>query len=192
MRRYTMFRNKHVLWLTQTAVFTALAIVLQFAAAQFGNQIVTGSVVNFMLIISTVLCGFPTGATISFVAPIVIRLIGVGPPFYQLVPFIALGNLTLVAVWFLFARACQARERKKRYLYPAALILAALCKFAVLYAGVVMFAGQVLLKLPPNSPIMLAYSFPQLITATVGGVLAIAALPLLERAVKPRKPNVAR
>jgi hypothetical protein len=154
-----------------------MTIVLQIAAAQFGNQIVTGSVVNFMLVVSTVLFGLPAGATVACLTPVVIRLIGIGPPFFQLIPFIAIGNLTLCAVWFLFDRL----RGNKTLFYPLALVSAALLKTAVLYLGVVKFAGPYLLKLPPNAPIMLMYSFPQLITAAVGGALAIAALPVLRK-----------
>jgi hypothetical protein len=172
--------DKKTRWITQTAAFTALLIVLQFITAQLGNQFVTGSIVNLLLIVATLTCGFASATTVACVAPVFVRFIGIGPPFWPLVPFIILGNMTLVAVWYLLGR-----RGNKKIMYPLALVVAAVCKFVVLYLGVVKFAAPVLLSLPPSSPILLAYSFPQLITAAIGGVIAIAILPLLKISFSP-------
>jgi hypothetical protein len=175
-----VIKNTRVRWITQTGVFLALLIVLQTITAQFGNQFITGSVVNLILILSTMMCGFASGAAVACVAPIIIRLIGVGPPFWPLVPFIIIGCLVLVAAWHLIGQ----RGDNVKIFYPIALVVAAFCKFAVLYLGVVKFAAPILLNLPPDSPIMLAYSFPQIITACIGGVIAILILPVLKKATK--------
>jgi hypothetical protein len=175
-----MFKNKKIRWITQTAIFTALLIVLQSAAAQLGNQFITGSVVNLIIIVSTVLCGFMSAAAVSCAAAVLIRVIGLGNPFWILVPFIILGNLTLAAVWHIIGR----REKNIKIAYPIALVTAAVCKFAVLYLSVVKFAAPVLLGLPSSAPVVLAYSFPQLITAGIGGAAAIAILPVIKKAIK--------
>lgn len=177
-----MIKNKKIRWITQTAIFLALLIVLQFAAAQLGNQYITGSVVNLVLIVSTMMCGYASGATIACVAPVFIRLIGIGPAFWELVPFIALGNLVLITVWYLSGRYIKS----KKIAYPLALVISAVCKFLALYLGIVKFVAPVLLKLPPAAPVMLAYSYPQLITAAIGGAIAIIILPLLRKAIPNR------
>lgn len=44
--------NKKVLWITRTASFVALLVVLQFATSFLNNTMITGSIVNLILIIS--------------------------------------------------------------------------------------------------------------------------------------------
>ena len=172
--------DKNTQWITRTAVFTALLIVSQFVTSQLGNQFITGSVNNLILIISTMICGFASGATVACISPAFARLLGIGTPFWLLVPFIAIGNLVLITLWYLIGK----HVKNKKISYLLALIIAALSKFAALYIGIVMFAAPVLLNLPPNSPIMIAFSFPQLITAAIGGAIAVCILPLLKKAIK--------
>ncbi|MDR0249012.1 MAG: ECF transporter S component [Oscillospiraceae bacterium] len=180
--------DKKTLFVTRTAVFTALLVVLQFAAAQLGNQFITGSVVNLVLIMSGTLCGFASGAVVAAIAPVFVRLLGVGLPFWPLVPFIALGNTVLVAVWCAAERLGE-RARNARFIVVArvaALPVAAVLKTAALYAGVVLFAAPVLLGLrsPQLDAVTLAYSWPQIVTAGIAGAIAVALLPLFKRTLK--------
>ena len=50
-----MEQKKRIIRITRTAVFLALLIVLQAATAPLGSTLLTGSVVNFLLITSLML-----------------------------------------------------------------------------------------------------------------------------------------
>lgn len=52
----TMSKEK-TLWITRTAVFIALLVVLQATTAALGSTIITGAVVNMLLIVSVMTCG---------------------------------------------------------------------------------------------------------------------------------------
>ena len=175
--------HKNVLWITRTAVFIAATVAMQVLAAQMGNQFITGSVVNMMLILAVMICGLPSGAIVAATTPVIATLLGVGPV-WPLVPFIAAGNITLVIVWRLVG---NMKLPIKYVAYVAALILAASAKFSVLYFGVVKVALPYILGFPENSAphIMLSFmfSYPQLITASIGGVCALILLPILKNAI---------
>ena len=91
-------KNK-ILWITRTAACLALLIVLQMTTAPLGNKLVTGSLVNFMLIVSVMVCGLASGVTVAVISPVMASILGVGPHF-ALIPFIALGNVTLAVIWY--------------------------------------------------------------------------------------------
>jgi hypothetical protein len=176
-----MFKHKKVLWITRTAVFIALTVALQALTLQLGNQIITGSVVNLMLILSVMLCGLSTGLTVAVFTPVLPTLLGFGPG--PIVPFIALGNMTLVFLWSFIGN----RNIINTYIsYITALAAGALGKFLVLYIGVVQIAIPYILNLPEQGVNLLSvmFSYPQLITAATGGVCATILLPTMKKAVK--------
>jgi len=172
--------NKKILWITRTGLFVALLIALQAVTAPLGNQFVTGSVVNFLLIVSVMTCGFPTGATVAALSPLVAALFGVGitSKFPQLIPFVALGNFVLILLWFLIGNRKLINKYASQVL---ALITGAVGKFLVLYVGVVHIAAR-FLTFPPL--VLNAMSLIQLIVAAIGGAVAIAVLPVLKKAIK--------
>jgi uncharacterized membrane protein len=174
--------NSKTKTITLTAMFLALLIVVQLVTSQFGNTIVTGSGVNLMLILAAVVCGALPATAVAIISPVVATLLGIGPA-WPLVPFIALGNLTIVLVWALIARREKPNKLAARII---SLALGAVLKFAVLYGTVVKLAIPLIIKAPePQATVMgAAFSIPQLITAAVGGVLAILVLPIIEKATK--------
>jgi len=174
-----MFIHKKVLWITRTAVLIALLVVLQAATIPLGNNFVTGSVVNLMLIISVMTCGIATGLTVAAISPVMPTLLGFGPT-WPLIPFIAAGNIVLVLIWHYLG---NRNFRIKYAAYVAALVLGAIAKFLVLYFGVVQIAIPFILGLPAQSVLSYLFSFPQLITASIGGICAIALLPTLKKAI---------
>lgn len=90
--------------LLRTALLLALCIASQF----FKNlsPYITGSIVNTILIIATLSCGFWGAAAISVIAPITSWLITGSPvmsAFPAIIPCIMIGNIILVAFVWLFA-----------------------------------------------------------------------------------------
>ena len=144
MERRQQIMNKRTLWITRTAVLTAMLVVLQAATQATGNTVITGSVVNMLLIISVMACGILSGIAVAVISPVMAKLIGIGP-LWSLIPFIMAGNITLVLVWH------HLGNWKWGHKYAAnivALIGAAFAKFAVLYAGIVLIG-----RLLPASPL---------------------------------------
>ena len=173
--------SKHVLWITRTAIFIALLVVLQIVTSALGNTLVTGSIVNMILIVSVMTCGLSTGAVVAFLSPIFAKLLGIGP-LWTLIPFIMAGNIVLVSIWHLIGN----RKFEKQIIpYVISLIAAAIAKFLVLYFGIVKIAIPVMLQLPEPqaSVISNTFSIPQLFTALIGGVIAAMILPVLKKAI---------
>lgn len=180
-RMVKMSNKKKILWITQTAVFIALLIVLQAVTASLGNTMITGTVVNLLLIVSVMTCGLASGISVAAVSPVIAKLIGIGP-FWILIPFIAAGNIVLVLIWHFIGK----KDTTRRYgPYFAAMTTAAVVKFLVIYIGVVKIAVPLLLKLPePQASVVSgAFSVPQLFTALAGGIIASIVLPNIKKAL---------
>jgi hypothetical protein len=174
--------KKKILWITQTAVFIALLIVLQAATAPLGNILITGTIVNLLLIVSVMTCGLASGLSVAVISPVMAKLIGIGP-LWILIPFIAAGNIALVLLWHFIGN----RKAEHKYAaYIPALAAAAIVKFLVLYIGIVKLAVPMFLGLPAQQASVVSHMFsvPQLITALAGGVIAAVILPTLKRAVR--------
>lgn len=174
--------KKSVLWITRTALFTALIIVAQAITTALGNTLVTGSLVNLILIISVMTCGFTSGLAVGVVSPVLAKLFGIGP-LWTIVPFIILGNAVLVAIWYFIANKNIVNTTVARII---ALVVGALCKFAVLYFGIVQIAIPLFLNLPEKQAAVISttFSFPQIITASIGGAVAVLILPVIKKAIK--------
>ena len=174
--------KKRTLWITRTAVFIALLIVLQAATAPLGNVLITGSIVNLLLIVSVMTCGLASGLSVAVISPIIAKLIGIGP-LWVLIPFIAAGNIILVLLWHFVG---TRNIKSKNAAYIAALIAAAAGKFCILYIGIVKIAVPLLLNLPEQQTKVISnmFSLTQLVTALTGGVIAVMILPSLKKAIR--------
>lgn len=176
-------KTQPIIWITRTAIFIALLIIGQLVTTTLGgNTIITGSIVNFILIISVMTCNLSTGLTVATVSPVFARLIGIGP-LWVLIPFIVLGNIVLILIWNYIGN----RDFRKKYVsYIVAMIVSSVCKFLVLYISIAKITIPYLLNLPDQQANMVSniFSIPQLITALIGGVLAVNILPILKKAIK--------
>ena len=179
-----MNNKEKILWITRTAIFVALLVVLQLATARFGN-IVTGSAVNLILIVAVMTCGLASGSAVAVISPVMAKFLAVGPP-WGLIPFIAAGNIVLVTLWHFIGN----RNMGPKYAaFVTALIAAAAAKFLVLYTGVVKIAVPMFLGLPERQAEVISnmFSIPQIITALTGGILASILLHALEKTIMRRK-----
>ena len=151
--------NSKLKTLCRTAIFLALLVAVQFVTRSMG-QYVTGSLVNLILIASGLLCGLWGGLAVGLLSPVCAFLIVIGPAFPPLVPAMMLGH--------------------------AAAAAGALATFAVLYLVIVKWLVPMVLTLNEKQTAMLSasFSFPQLITAAIGGALAILLVPPLRRALR--------
>ncbi|WP_311819668.1 ECF transporter S component [Enterococcus viikkiensis] len=178
--------KRKALWITQTGVLLALVITIQAVTAGLGNTLITGSLVNLILIVAVTTGGLASGIMIALLSPIFAFIFGIGPAFPQIVFCIAFGNSVLVTVWHLVAGVTK-KQTVTHFLVAA--VVGAVAKFGVLYLSIVQFVVPILLKLPAPKAAMVsgAFSFPQLITALVGGGLAILIVPILSKSLNRQR-----
>lgn len=177
--------RKQILWITRTAIFVALLIVIQAVTVSFGTPLITGSLVNLILIVAVMTCGLSSGLTVAVISPIFAKLVGIGP-LWSLIPFIALGNFVLILIWHFISK----RAFKEKPLgYFVALVAGALGKFLVLYLSIVQMMIPLFLKLPAKQAgvISATFSLTQLFTALIGGAAAIMVLPIIKKALSVRE-----
>ena len=171
--------KKKTLWIAETAVMIALLVALQGLTKPAG-QFVTGSCVNLILGVSTLVGGLWCGLTVALLSPFFAFLLGIGPALIQIVPAIAVGNIVLVLVLFLICR----KAKKLSPLSYGGAVAASVCKFAALYALVVLLLLP-LLGLPEKQVAMMSamFSWPQLVTALIGSFLAVTVSPVIRKAL---------
>ena len=175
--------NKKILWITETAVLLALLIVLQWVTKPLG-QFVTGSCVNAVLAVTVLMVGLSSGLTVALVSPVCAYLLGIAPNLVA-VPAIMAGNTVFVLALVLICGKALWRQL-------TAWLSAAVAKFAVLYtlvvvlicgplSGTLLEAG--LMKKPMIAVMTASFSWPQLVTALIGGALALILVPVLKKAL---------
>ena len=198
--------NKKVRWITETAVMLALLVTLQAVSKSLG-QLVTGSCVNAVLAIATLLAGMKCGITVALCSPVCAFLLGIAPNFVTVLP-IMLANTVYVVLLHLLAgsgklwqqKAATAAAEGKFFVWrqPVGLAAAAGAKFLVLYLLVVKVIcgvasgallgkklGQIVVLAPPMLEMLPAmFAWPQLITALIGGAVALLITPVLKKALK--------
>ena len=172
--------NRRALYITETAVMTALLIVLQ-AVTKPAGQYVIGTCVNGVLAVSVLAVGLWSGVTVAALSPFFAFLLGIGPQLPQIVPAIAAGNLVFVLLLGLLDGGGEVPLWRRGIAWLAA----AAGKFAALYLLVVKLLCAILpLKEPQVAMFTAMFSYPQLVTALAGGGIALLLTPLIRRAVR--------
>ena len=146
------------------------------------SQFITGPIINAILIIAALWVGLYSGIAIAVLTPILTFILAPSP-IMQLVPqmvlIVILGNLFIVIIpWLL---------RKKHQLIGIA--SGAVLKAAFLWCSVSLliipfFGGQ--LKEPQKVMLTAMFSYNQLITAIIGGVIAYLLMLRLNKLFKGR------
>ena len=170
--------------LCRTAVLLALCIASQFLKNL--SVYLTGSIINAILVIATLSCGFWSGIAISLVTPVTSWLI-TGSPLVSalpvMMPLISMSNAVLVVFTAL------ARKKEKFWVLPLSLGVGSLAKGGFLWLTVVQW---VLPILGPGSGLpekaLLAakttFSLTQVITALIGSALALTVWHLAGKHLK--------
>ena len=181
--------RKNIRWITETAVMLALLVALQALTKPMG-QLVTGSCVNAVLAITVLLVGMGSGIAVALISPVCAFLLGIAPNLVTVLP-IMVGNVCFVVLLRLINRKALWRQ-------PVALVAASGTKFGVLYLLVVKIICGVasdallgkklgsieLLKQPMLQKLPAMFTWPQLITALIGGAIALLIAPALRKALK--------
>lgn len=151
---------------TQSLTYFSLLFLSIFLPSLIHQQAITGPLINAILLIATVKLSTSSAITIGLIPSVVALSRGLLPlALAPVVPFIMLANALYVVLF------SKVKERT----FTGAVVLAATGKFALLY-----FVSQLLLAnllpqkfLTPASQMM---SWPQLVTALAGGLIAAIVL----------------
>ena len=179
--------NKKIRWITETAVMLALLVCLQALTKPMG-QLVTGSCVNTVLAVSALVGGMSCGLVVALCSPVLAYLLGIAPQILT-VPAIMVGNAVFVVLLSMLAD----KTGKQIVNQVVAWVLAAVAKFASLYANVVRLICGVLaesllasgaMKAPMLTALPATFSWPQLITALIGGAIGLVITPVLRKALR--------
>lgn len=171
----------NVKFITRTAILLALTVVFQsmgrFLTPYMGtyNSFIVGPLVNACLLIATAIVGIGSGALIALTAPFGAILTGAAVPL-PFAPFIAIGNFLIVLGFYILWKRSQI----------AGIIVGSLIKFGFLW-GAIFFMIPVLTAGKPakavaqmTTSLMFTFSWPQLVTALIGGALAIIVLKTIK------------
>ncbi len=180
-------RNKKIIWLVRTAVCIALLVTLQAITKPMGT-LVTGSCVNLVLVASVLIGGFASGLTVATISPFMAFLLQIAPMPIYLVPGVAIGNIALIAVYWLLLKKVPVKKELQPVMWVAAIVIAAAVKFGVLYLviKIIIVAIVTAIQGAAKAPAAL-FSIQQMFTAAIGGTLAMAIVKPIEYAVNKRK-----
>jgi riboflavin transporter len=167
-------------YFTRLSVLLALTFVMQLSGF---SQPITGTLVNFMLILTTQFLGIAGALILGTLTPLVALLIGQLPAILMImIPFIILANWIIVIIFGVlskkeipFLKTITGLQNVRKIV---SVLMAAFCKFIFLVISVkgllpVIFDYQI------NEKIVYMMMFPQLFTALAGGLLAVFIFSLL-------------
>ncbi len=144
--------------LAQFAALTGVAVV----APLLGNQFISGSIVNAVLFVTVILLGWRSAILVATIPSLIALSTGLLPiVLAPMIPFIIIANIILVSVYNF--------SLKKNYWLKV--VMAGFLKFVFLF-----FTSSIVINLflteKVAAKIAVIMSWPQFITALVGGLLA--------------------
>ena len=164
--------NKTTKWISYTAMGVALVVVAQFLGSRipsiatiFGpfsvQQLITGTLVNCILLVFTARSGVTSGAVIGVLSSVLAAAFGISQ--IVVTPMVAVGNALLCIVYGLLAR-------RPSWHIPA-MIIGAVVKCAFLWLTVPMVLAAAGLPEKQTAMLSIMFSWPQGVTALCGGLL---------------------
>jgi len=172
--------NKRTLFIARISIILALTLVIQMAGFP---QPITGPLVNTMLFITASLFGTLAGVILGSLTPLVALIRGQLPPILApMVVFIIGGNAILVLTYNVIVKSWEnfIGKTSAKMSQLAGILVASVAKFVFLT-----FAVRIVLPVIFNVSIGEKFAFlmttPQLITAILGGIIAVIILTFLNR-----------
>jgi hypothetical protein len=171
-------------WVAEAALLLALLVVVQlltFAVPKsvpLIGQLFTGSLVNMVLIVGVGSVGFSGTAVAAVASPLLAYAFG-QMPFPQMIPVVAIGNLIIVAVLWAFLRPGSSGKAPGMGRSVPGIVVGALAKTAFLWAATVWVMVPMFFngKNAVAEKLSMMFSWPQGVTAIIGGILALLILP---------------
>lgn len=179
-----MKNNRITLKITVTGMSVTLIIVAQLIGKMlpggfifFGpfslNQLITGSLVNMILILLTLDVGLTYAITGGVLSSLMAFVLQIGPIFPQIIIFIAISNIILATVIYILGVKNEIVYNKDLMLIFV-IIIAGFLKFSFLKVTVPTSLDFIKDISPLQiKTLSIMFSWPQLITATLGGILAM-------------------
>ena len=148
---------------TETAIATVIAVIVPALLAHTPqNQFIVGPIVNAVLFWVALRVGLTNALFIAVIPSLIAIFRGMLPPqAVVIIPFIILGNCAMI-LSFVFVGTRHWRVRTGHALFLR-VILASILKSLIIF-----LSAWLLLNLPPVVTFMM--SWPQLVTAIVGGI----------------------
>lgn len=171
--------NSRVQRLVKSGLLLGIAIVCIFIGKNFPqiNQFLIGPLVNAILLITAYVCGTYYGVGVGLLTPIVALLVGqLNGAFAPFLPFIMVGN----AIYVLSFGLLKDRIYLGKWI---GFISGSLLKFIFLFFSATKLVKLFSLNIPDKllSKLAIAMGFPQLITAILGGLIALSIIEILKR-----------
>ncbi|MFA9380055.1 MAG: ECF transporter S component [Acetanaerobacterium sp.] len=191
--------NKGTLWIARTGLMLALLVVAQFVGSKLIpagavilgpmsiTQLITGSLVNMILILTAAVVGVWSGIAVGVLSSVLALVLGIQGQVI-LTPAIALGNVIIVLVtWFFFSLAARRGQKAYGVFGIVGIAAGAALKYTFLWLTVPALL-LLLAKLPSavRHKMTVMFSFPQLITALIGGALALTVIPPIKKVLLRR------
>lgn len=167
--------NINVSILTKEKILTITKFTILFGAAivlpLFHNQLITGPLINAVLFLSVIYLGREKALVVGLIPSVIALSAGLLPAVLApMVPFIMISNVIMILTFGYF-------QKKKYWL---GVVAASLLKFIFL-TSVSSLVINLLLQKTVADKVSLMMSYPQLLTAIVGGIFAYGVLKLVKR-----------
>ncbi len=175
--------SERIKWITRGGAAIALIIAVQLITKSLGQQLITGSLVNLVLAVSTLLFGWKVGAAAAVVSPFIAYFLGINAQI-AVVPAIAAGNLTYVIVIALAAKLLKGVKLPELFRNLIAVAAAAVCKFGIQYLLIVKWIAPAFLPAKAQALMAVNFGVIQLFTACIGGVLACLIVPMVGKGIR--------
>lgn len=181
-------KRNSIFWVAQAGLLIALLVVVQLLtflmpkSVPLIGQLFTGTLVNLVLIVGAGSVGFAGTAAAAVLSPVLAFAFGqmVFPP---MIPVVAIGNLVIVAVtWAVFVHETRRPPKNSSVFRMAGIVCGAAAKTAFLWLATVLLVVPVFFGGKPAvaQVLSLMFSWPQLVTAMVGGALALVVLRFIQ------------
>ena len=183
-KTYIGDKKVSTVFITRTAILLALTLVFQYLGRFIplgpNSNFIVGPLVNACLLITAHFVGIGSAAIVSVVTPLFAALTNTSAtaPFVLMFsPFIAAGNFVYALMYWLLYKKGKAAA-------SGGTAIGAVLKFLLLSQGVKFMLGIKEMPGPAQTALTLMFGWPQLVTAAIGGVLAMAVIVVLEKNIK--------
>lgn len=166
-----VLKNENVKTFEKLLVLIAIGTLAPLIGNIYGQQFVTGPIVNATLFIAITFLKKDEAFFVAIIPSAIALGIGLLPAMLApMLPFIMLSNILIMLV--------LNKIRDKNYIF--AVLISSLAKFIFLFAISSLILGN-FLKGEAAQKVLLMMSWPQLITAIVGGLLAWGIIKIIKR-----------
>lgn len=190
-------KNKKGLWIMQTVMLIVLAVLAELLSKVIPplgsfklNQFVSGSLVNFILIIGAFVPGLGSAGIAALICPIFAAFFGIMPGnLPQMVFVVMAGNITIVFItWLCFRASHGLGSGSAKVLNVIGVTAGSLLKSLIMWAATEKILVPILHVTAALEKVLLAaVSLPQIITAVIGGIAALLIMPLMKGFSKGRR-----